>query len=143
MGGRLSVPRGPDGTNELSRPTRPPHRSPINGRTLTAPLAAIVMAGLLFVYARTSIRAAKLNAQRHREADGGQIDWRNESRRRHGQEEKVKEGTITEALAEQIKGKKVEGTPAPGATADGIARDDEQSRALEEAKLRKRLGREG
>ncbi|KZF25669.1 hypothetical protein L228DRAFT_259062 [Xylona heveae TC161] len=42
------------------------------------------MACLLFVYARTSIQAAKRNAQRHREADGGQINWRNESLRRHG-----------------------------------------------------------
>lgn len=42
------------------------------------------MAGLLFVYTRTSIRAAKHNAQMHREADGGQINWHNESLRRHG-----------------------------------------------------------
>jgi hypothetical protein len=34
------------------------------------PLAAFTMAGLLFVYARTSIRLAKQNAQLHREADG-------------------------------------------------------------------------
>lgn len=43
------------------------------------------MALLLFTYARTSIRVAKENAQKHREADGGQIDWANESKRRHGQ----------------------------------------------------------
>jgi hypothetical protein len=42
------------------------------------------MAGLLFVYARTSIQAAKRNAQKHREADGGQINWHNENLRRHG-----------------------------------------------------------
>ena len=42
------------------------------------------MASLLYVYSRTSIRAAKRNAQKHREADGGQISWRNESLRRHG-----------------------------------------------------------
>lgn len=42
------------------------------------------MAGLLFVYSRTSIQAAKRNAQKHREADGGQINWHNESLRRHG-----------------------------------------------------------
>ena len=42
------------------------------------------MAGLLFVYSRTSIRAAKRNAQLHREADGGQISWQNENLRRHG-----------------------------------------------------------
>lgn len=42
------------------------------------------MATLLFVYARSSINAAKRNAQRHREADGGQINWNNENLRRHG-----------------------------------------------------------
>jgi len=42
------------------------------------------MACLLFVYARTSIGAAKRNAQKHREADGGQISWHNENLRRHG-----------------------------------------------------------
>jgi hypothetical protein len=53
-------------------------------QTITAPLAAFTMAGLLFVYSRTSIQAAKRNAQKHREADGGQINWHNESLRRHG-----------------------------------------------------------
>ena len=43
------------------------------------------MASLLFVYSRSSIQAAKQNAQRHREADGGQISWNNENLRRHGQ----------------------------------------------------------
>ena len=43
------------------------------------------MASILFVYARTSIQAAKRNAQQHREADGGQINWHNETLRRHGQ----------------------------------------------------------
>lgn len=59
------------------------------------------MAGILFVYARTSIRAAKLNAQRHREADGGQISWHKESLRRHGQLERVEDdrSTLKEALA--------------------------------------------
>lgn len=42
------------------------------------------MAGILFVYTRTSIQAAKRNAQKHREADGGQINWHNENLRRHG-----------------------------------------------------------
>ncbi|KAI9796905.1 MAG: hypothetical protein M1835_002746 [Candelina submexicana] len=56
----------------------------LNSRTLTAPIAALTMACLLFVYSRTSIQAAKRNAQRHREADGGQINWRNESLRQHG-----------------------------------------------------------
>ena len=56
-----------------------------NLQTITAPLAAFTMAALLFVYSRTSIKAAKRNAQKHREADGGQINWHNESLRRHGQ----------------------------------------------------------
>ena len=56
----------------------------INPRTIAAPIVAFTMAGLLFVYSRTSIKAAKRNAQRHRTADGGQISWRNENLRRHG-----------------------------------------------------------
>lgn len=53
------------------------------------------MASILFVYARTSIQAAKRNAQRHREADGGQINWHNESLRRHGKlESPVEQGTV-------------------------------------------------
>ncbi|EON62847.1 hypothetical protein W97_02072 [Coniosporium apollinis CBS 100218] len=91
MGGRLSVPRGPEGLTETSRPTRPPRprNFNINSRTVVAPLAALTMACLLFVYSRTSIRAAKLNAQKQREADGGQISWHRESMRRHGQLETV------------------------------------------------------
>ena len=47
----------------------------INARTIVAPLVAFTMAGLLFIYTRSSIHAAKRNAERHREADGGQISW--------------------------------------------------------------------
>ena len=47
------------------------------------------MAGLLYTYSVTSIRAAKRNAQLHREADGGQLDMRKESLRRHGVLDKV------------------------------------------------------
>lgn len=50
------------------------------------------MAGILYTYSVTSIRAAKRNAQLHREADGGQVDMRRESLRRHGVLDKV-EGT--------------------------------------------------
>ena len=57
-------------------------------RTLTAPIVAITMAGMLFVYSRTSIKAAKRNAERHRMADGGQINWQNENQRRHGKLER-------------------------------------------------------
>ncbi|KAH7345947.1 hypothetical protein BKA66DRAFT_478520 [Pyrenochaeta sp. MPI-SDFR-AT-0127] len=115
MGGRLSMPKGADGMSETSKPTSgsaPPRltrgRGIINGRTIMAPLAALTMAGLLFVYARTSIRAAKLNAKKHREADGGQISWHKESMRRHGQLEKVEDdrGTLKEALMGDIRKKK-------------------------------------
>ena len=54
------------------------------GRTLLAPEIAFTMAGLLFVYTRSSIYAAKRNVDRHRAADGGQINWHNESKRCHG-----------------------------------------------------------
>ena len=50
------------------------------------------MAGILYTYSVTSIRAAKRNAQLHREADGGQLDMRRESLRRHGMLDQV-EGT--------------------------------------------------
>lgn len=47
------------------------------------------MALILYAYSVKSIRAAKRNAQLHREADGGQLDMRKESLRRHGMLEKV------------------------------------------------------
>ncbi|TKA24733.1 hypothetical protein B0A50_05721 [Salinomyces thailandicus] len=112
MGGRLSQPKGPAGTTEGSVPTKPgappspahPFPRRINSRTIVAPVAAFTMACILFVYARTSIRAAKDNAQRHRQADsGGQgLDLYNEQRRRHGRAEKLDRGgnTITELAGE-------------------------------------------
>ena len=63
----------------------------VNGRHLVAPIAAFSMACLLFVYTRSSIYAAKRNAKRYREADGGQISWYNESQRRHGSLQKPEE----------------------------------------------------
>ena len=82
------------------------------------------MAGLLFVYARTSIQAAKRNAQQHREADGGQISWRNESMRRHGVMEKPgTDGTVKELvgqLGEEVLGKKRgEGRPEEAVAVGG------------------------
>ena len=59
-------------------------KSQIDARTVAVPIIALTMASLLFVYSRSSIYAAKRNAERHRMADGGQISWRNESKRRHG-----------------------------------------------------------
>lgn len=68
----------------MVRVVKPRGGSAFNPRAVTAPIAAVVMAGLLYTYAVTSIRAAKRNAQLHREADGGQLDMRKESLRRHG-----------------------------------------------------------
>ncbi|OAL48816.1 hypothetical protein IQ07DRAFT_512980 [Pyrenochaeta sp. DS3sAY3a] len=109
------MPKAADGLSEAPKPpagdaaarlTR--NKGIINGRTIMAPLAALTMASLLFVYTRTSIRAAKLNAQKHREADGGQISWHKESLRRHGQLEKVEDdrGTLREALVNDFRRKK-------------------------------------
>jgi len=113
MGGRLSVPRAADGISEVpsvpgvAKKAIKRRKGIINGRTVVAPLAALTMAGLLFIYSRTSIRAAKLNAQKHREADGGQISWYRESRRRHGQLEKVDDtGILKEALFAKKRGDK-------------------------------------
>ncbi|KAF2766411.1 hypothetical protein EJ03DRAFT_246397, partial [Teratosphaeria nubilosa] len=69
----------------------------INSRTIVAPAAAFTMACLLFVYARTSIRAAKGNARRHRDADSGGegLSLLQEHRRRHGQAERLDKGSNT------------------------------------------------
>ncbi|KAF2740673.1 hypothetical protein EJ04DRAFT_424266 [Polyplosphaeria fusca] len=137
------MPKGADGLNETSKPTSAPSsaRLPrsggiINGRTVMAPLAALTMAGLLFVYARTSIRAAKLNAQKHREADGGQISWHNESLRRHGLADRVENdrGTFKEALMEDLQQKYKKEAPANLA--------GKADRAREETELRKIMGKE-
>lgn len=103
--GLSEVPKSAPG-NASARFSR--NRGIINGRTVMAPLAAFTMAGLLFVYARTSIRAAKLNAQKHREADGGQISWHKESLRRHGQIERLDDdrGAFGEALLGDMRRKK-------------------------------------
>ena len=82
-------------------------------RTLYAPILAITMSALLFVYSRTAISAAKRNAQRHRESDGGQINWANENQRRHGARPRPgagDKGTVGELYDEvrmQVKGERV------------------------------------
>lgn len=63
------------------------------------------MAGLLFVYSRSSIYAAKRNAERHRAADGGQISWYNENQRRHGALKRPEE---TNSIRQLIVGSKDE-----------------------------------
>jgi len=84
MGGRLSTARGPGGTTEASNIARYSRRKPLNYRLILGPLGVLTLSALFWVYSRTSIRAAKENARRYREADGGSISWRNEALRRHG-----------------------------------------------------------
>jgi hypothetical protein len=104
-----------------------------------APLAALTMAGLLFVYTRTSIRAAKMNAKKHREADGGQLSWHKEGLRRHGQAERVDNDRVTlkEALMADVSGKFRERKPA-AAAAEGSTKT---KRSSEEDELRKMMGK--
>jgi hypothetical protein len=107
------------------------------------------MACLLFVYTRTSIQAARLNAQKHREADGGQINWGNESRRRHGQAEKIKgtsqAGLIKSAFSEKpvtskdIAREKVERGEIGMDRTSGLS-ESEQTKALEAYKKKQRVG---
>ena len=127
-------------------PKRPFPR-PLNSRTIVAPVAAFTMACILFVYARTSIRAAKANAQRHREADSGGegINLLNESRRRHGMQKKLDSGnTFTELASElktQIFGSKAkDGQVDSAAAARGLRDEQERRRVLREARSRSREG---
>jgi hypothetical protein len=96
------------------------------------------MACLLFVYSRTSIRAAKLNAQKKREADGGQISWRNESLRRHGQMEQLPETTMREAFMSEVKLEKLKKKPG-NEDRDAAGRTE---RSAEEEQLRKLMGKD-
>lgn len=80
----------------------------VSPRQLAAPITAFSMAIILFIYARTSITAAKRNARQHREADGGQLNWENESMRRHGMQKKIGDrGSVADlagTLRDQIRG---------------------------------------
>ena len=143
------MPKGPDGLSETSKPTSgnaaarlSRSRGIINGRTVMAPLAALTMAGLLFVYARTSIRAAKLNAQKHREADGGQISWHKESMRRHGTLERLDDdrGTFKEALMGDVKGRKQRGEEEERRKVEAQERVPIE-RSENDAELRKMMGK--
>lgn len=144
MGGRLSTPRSADLISEASRPT-PPRRTnyTLNARTLTAPFAALIMAGLLFIYARTSIRAAKLNAQKHREADGGQISWHNENLRRHGRRERIDDRDV---LRQALLGGETRGGEGGRGGVEGAVEGvamGAPARSVEEEALRRRMGKGG
>lgn len=138
MGANLSQPR----TNVPAVPSKQPLARRINSRTVMAPAAAFTMALILFVYTRTSIRAAKANAQRHRDADtGGEgLSLLNESRRRHGLEGKVEGsgGGIVRELGRELVGSgKKEGKRDERR---GSNEEEERRRALREAARRKSSG---
>lgn len=89
------------------------------------------MALILFVYARTSIRAAKANAQRHRDADtgGDGLSLLAEHRRRHGLAKKIDgdEGGTVRQLSRQLLGgndMKNSGVQSPGADVQSGGEDD-------------------
>ena len=93
------------------------------------------MALLLFVYARTSIRAAKANAQRHRDADSGGdgLSLLNESRRRHGLAPRFEKGgnTVTELAIEareQIAGTKKKKAVERDLQESGTGRSEDEDR---------------
>lgn len=114
-------------------------------QTLVAPLAAATMACLLFFYSRTSIHAARLNAQKHREADGGQLNWRNESLRRHGQLDKIDDRSL---LKEALIGNKEGSSETMDAKVEEMRRkapgDADSTKMLEQIKSRgKRSRKEG
>lgn len=163
MGGRLSRPKGPAGTTEAGRSLTPTavsssanpsaNTSSIPSSLLTrlramsrargraTPLIPLVTAallgGTLYVYSRTTIAAAKENARRAREADGGSISWRKEGLRRHGRIEGVKERGIWEEL--RGKGGKVEGrVDGGGGRKMGKGRVGEDYNVLEEEIARRR-----
>lgn len=105
------------------------------------------MAFILFVYARTSIRAAKANAQRHRDADSGGhgLNLLNESRRRHGLESRIDRGNTVTELASELK-TQVFGSRAKEIDAEkevdrsGLREEEEKRKLLREARLRSREG---
>ncbi|KAN0108215.1 hypothetical protein V8E51_007957 [Hyaloscypha variabilis] len=104
-----------------------PPKFNLNAKTVTAPLAAFTMATLLFVYSRTSIQAAKRNAQKHREADGGQINWHNESLRRHGKlESPVEEGTVGQLVGTLQEGRDKRGRLLEGEKGEVVETDAEK-----------------
>ena len=100
------------------------------------------MACILFVYTRVSIRAAKENAQRHRDADGGQgLSLLNEHRRRHGQAERLERGsnTVSELASEareQLLGARPGVENVKATAGSGRSEEEERLRAL-----KSRMGR--
>ncbi|RDL38063.1 Uncharacterized protein BP5553_05496 [Venustampulla echinocandica] len=106
-----------------------------DARKVQTPLAAFTMAALVFVYARTSIQAAKRNAEKHREADGGQINWHNESLRSHGRLERPEKQNTVSQLIGVARGKDGDGDVDVG---KDVVHETEAERLIKE---RARKGR--
>jgi hypothetical protein len=92
------------------------------------------MALILFVYTRTSIRAAKANAQRVRDADtGGEgLSLLAEHRRRHGTGKRVEgtgDGTVVE-LSRELFGRNKDGAVPKQDEEPARSEEDERLRAL-------------
>lgn len=113
---------------------RGPSPADVEPQALLVPVAGLALGAIFFVYSRTSIQAAKENARKHREADGGTISWRNESMRRHGALEKPRERTLWQQFSSGSED-----------AASREARERESSRldALARAKGEKNLIEEG
>lgn len=103
------------------------------------------MAILLYTYSVTSINAAKRNAALHRAADGGQLDMRRESLRRHGALGKV-EGTKGVELFRHARDRDVGDGSASGGGGGGIVKgegDKVRGRTEAEGGLEGWKGKEG
>lgn len=97
-----------------------------------SPFTAGTLGLMTLFYARTEPEAAKIEAERIRQAGGGDVDWRDQSLRQHGQLPQVvrDRDAIRAALAAEIEAK------AKDPAADYQAR---QTRDAEIARLRNKL----
>ena len=89
------------------------------------------------MYSRTTVAAAKSNAARTREADGGSISWRNEALRRHGVLEKPREKGLWEQLTSKEEESKDDQANVRGET-PGMRRKREEYNPIEEGLRRAR-----
>ncbi|KAL8648657.1 MAG: hypothetical protein Q9210_004857 [Variospora velana] len=77
--------------------------APTNPRGLTTAVGAVTVIALFFVYSRLATQVAKRDAAKYRANDGGQLNWRNESLRRHGVMERPESPSIVGALFSSTK----------------------------------------
>ena len=91
------------------------------------------------MYSRTTVSAAKENARRAREADGGSISWRREGLRRRGVVEKVEEKGLWDDVKEKL-GRVFGGGLGEGE--DGAAGDESADAAGRRREMEARRRRE-